>query len=284
VAMRDFEVPINPSCDTDSRVRVSFASAAYGSMGFRGVLYPGAIVTRRWPAGFGVELSGSFPLNLRVLNRRQNQEVEASQYLVELGPVYRHVWGSADVGLALSARFGWTRYDFFLGDVGNDIVPPVVYDALHVGVSAYVPLGTRYVGLELGARYLAVTNVGHEMIAAYNASGALPTANGYRLTAVASGQIVAGLRWLVGFELLGVVSEHTGKGRGWGSEVDSNPSTLCTTAECLGSATCVDLSSAERTPIEGGIFTTGAARDVAWRLTLGVAYRFGWDADRAARR
>jgi hypothetical protein len=158
----------------------------------------------------------------------------------------------------------------------------VIYDAIHLGASAYLPFRTRFVGLEIGASYLAVINVGNEMVEAYNASGELPTAHGYQVSAVLSGQIRRGLRWYSGVELIGFVSEHSGKGHGWGADVLDNPSTLCTSLECLESRGCVDTTTPERTPIEGGIYTTDSANDLSWRVIFGFSYRFGWDPDRAA--
>jgi hypothetical protein len=39
----------------------------------------------------------------------------------------------------------------------------------------------------------------------------------------------------------------------------------------------VDRTTPERTPIEGGIYTTDPAFDLVWRLIFSVSYRFGWD-------
>lgn len=277
-AYRSFSVPIHASCDTDNRTEAAFHSSVYPEIGVRLSFYPGGLFTSRGAAHIGIEGDFHHHLYLKVLNRRRNQEVESSEYAFSVGLTYRIVRGTADRGITVWPRAGFGRYDFFLGDVGNDIVPPFTYDHIYMGLNMYVPLATRYAGLELGGHYLAVLNIGAAAIEAYNASGELPTTHGFEFNAGFSGQIYAGLRWRIAFDMMGFSSSHVGKGHGWGRNVDGNPSTLCTSDACIRNpTTCVDMSSPERTRIEGGIMTTDYGFDLIWRLIFGLSYRFGWD-------
>jgi hypothetical protein len=272
-ANRRFEVPIDPLCDAEFRTSALFESSVYPSLAFRLSFFPGAIVSDRWPAGFGVEASFQHHLAIRVVNRRENQEVDSSQLAASVGALFRHTWGSADHGATLVTRLGWSRYDFFLGAVGNDIVPPVVYDAVQAGLSVQLPLWTRYAVLEFGAAYLRVLSVGDAMTEAYGAEGTVPKGHGYRLSVGLSGQIVRGLRWNASFEGLGVITRFEGKGAGFGTD----PTTVCASGECTTTPGCV---SEYGWSVIGGIATIDDARDSSWRVSIGLSYRPGWDPDR----
>lgn len=275
-AYRNFVVPINPSCDTSARTEAEFQSALYPEIGARLLFYPGGIFTDRWPAHIGLEVDFHHHLYLRVLNRQRNQEVVSKQWAVSGGLTYRIVTGNAERGVTIWPRVGIGRYDFYLGDVGNDIIPPFTYDHIYLGLNMYIPLTTRYAGLELGGHYLAVFNIGQMAIEAYNASGQLPSTHGFQVNLGLSGQVIAGLRWRIAAELYGFISQHHGKGRGWGVAVnEGDPSTICATEECVTFPGCVD-DSPDRAPVTGGIFTTGLARDLILRLVFSVTYRFGW--------
>jgi hypothetical protein len=254
-AQRDFVVPINSSIDTSGREQARFNSSVYPEAGARLAIYPGAIFTDGWAAGFGLEGSFHHHVYMSILNQRQSEEVTAEEYSFTAGAVYRAVLGTADRGATIRARVGYGRFSFFLGDVANDIIPPMTYDHVYVALGAHVPLGTRYAGVDLGAGYLAVLAIGEEATMAYNQSGSAPSSNGFTFAVGASGQIYRGLRWRIGFEMLGFVTE-VGVGRGWGVQ----PSTV------IGGG-------------GEGIETTGPAVDVHWRLIPSLVYRFGWSPD-----
>lgn len=253
-ASRTFYVPIDQVIDTSGRDEARFESSVFPEIGVRLSFYPGGIFTDNWAAGIGVEGSFHHHLFLRVLNRRRNEEVQSEEYSFTVGINYRIALGGADRGLTLWPRIGFGRFSFFLGDEGNDIVPPFVYDHIFLGINAYIPLATRYVGIDLGADYLAVLGIGEHATRAYNASGQLPTTHGFQIQLGLSGQIVAGLRWRLGFEMLGFISEHQGTGQGWGHE----PTTR------------ID------TPSGRGIRTMDKATDIFFRLIPQISYRFGW--------
>jgi hypothetical protein len=253
-ASRTFSVPIDQTIDNSGRSEARFESSVFPEIGARLSFYPGGIFTDNWAAGIGIDGSFHHHLFLRVLNRRRNEEVESEEYAFTVGVNYRIVLGNADRGLTLWPRVGFGRFSFFLGDVGNDIVPPFVYDHIYIGLNAYIPIATRYVGIDMGADYLAVLSIGPHATAAYNASGQLPTTHGFQILIGLSGQIVAGLRWRLGFEMLGFISEHQGVGQGWGYD----PTTR------------ID------TPSGRGIRTMDKATDIFFRLMPQLSYRFGW--------
>ncbi len=253
-ASRSFSVPISESIDNSNRDEARFESAVYPEFGARLSFYPGGVFTDNWAAGIGIEGSFHHHLYLKVLNRRRSEEVESEQYAFTVGATYRVVLGNADRGLTLWPRIGFGRFSFFLGDRGNDIVPPFVYDHIYIGINAYIPLATRYIGIEVGADYLAVLRIGSHATQAYNESGALPTTHGFQIQVGLSGQIVAGLRWRLAFEMLGFISHHQGVGQGWG----------------IDPTTRIDTATGQ------GIQTTGAATDIFFRLIPHLSYRFGW--------
>ena len=260
-ASRDFNVPINAALDTGGRDAARFNSSVFPEIGLRASFYPVAIFNSGWASGLGLEGSFHHHLYLKVFNRRQNQEVQSEEYAFTTGVVYRGVYGSVDRGATFWARVGFGRFSFFLGDLYNDIVPPFVYDHVYVLLSAHIPLGTRHAGVDLGAGYLAVLGVGADATAAYNASGQLPTAHGFRFHVGASGQIYRGLRWRLAFEMLGFISFHQDIGRGWGQD----PTTR------------IDRGGR-------GIQTVGSAVDIFWRLIPQLEYRFGGGAAPATSR
>lgn len=270
MSARSFEVPIDAACDMSSRRAAGLHTSAFPELGARLAFYPGAIFTDRWVSNLGLEFSFRHHLYLKIINHSVNNEVESEEYSISGGVNYRATFGTAERGVTLQPRIGAGRYSFFLGNEGNDIVPPFTYDHIYLGLNLYVPMATRHIGLELGGSYLGVFNIGQEAIIAYNASGQLPEARGFDLNLGLSGQVMAGLRWGLNFELMGFYSQHFGKGRGFGSD----PTTLCQTPECQETVGCVYESGV---PVIGGIATTGTARDIIWRLMLTISYRFGWD-------
>lgn len=259
MAWRSFDVAIDPICDTAGRNEAVFRSAFYPELGLRLAFHPGELFTSSWLANLGVDVAYHHHVHLVVLNRRRNTEVDAEQWSLSVGLRYRAVIGTPSVGVTLIPRIGFHLYEFFLGDEGNDIVPPFTYQALSLGLDIEIPLRTRWVALDLGGHYLPVLSVGESATEAYNASGERPTAHGYRVTAGLGGPIVAGLRWRLGFEVIGHVSHHSGKGRGWGVD----PSTECDD-DC---ATVPDCSTV------GGIMTTDSASDRHFRVVFGFSYR-----------
>jgi hypothetical protein len=253
-ASRTFAVPINQVIDTSGRDEARFESSVFPEFGARLAFYPGGVFTDNWASGIGIEGSFHHHIFLRVLNRRRNEEVKSEEYAFSVGATYRIAIGHADRGLTLWPRAGFARFSFFLGDEGTDIVPPFAYDHLYIGLNAYIPLATRYIGIDLGADYLAVLTIGEYATSAYNESGALPTTHGFQFLVGLSGQIVAGLRWRVAFEMLGFISHHQGVGQGWGHE----PTTRM------------------EDPLGAGIQTLDAAKDIFFRLMPQLVYRFGW--------
>ncbi len=260
-ASRSFTVPIDPETDTVGRDAARSESNIYPEIGTRLVFYFGGLFTDTWPANIGVEGSFHHHLFLRIMNRERDQEVISEEYSLTVGLNYRIVVGNSERGVTLWPRFGYGRFFFFLGDVGNDIVPPFVYDHLYIGLNVYVPIATRHVGIDLGASYLAVLRIGDHATDAYNAEGQFPTTHGFQILAGLSGEIAAGLRWRLAFELQGFYSTHRGTGSGWGYEPTTNISTAS----------------------GRGIQTLGSAKDIFFRLMPQLSYRFGWRPDEERR-
>jgi len=127
--------------------------------------------------------------------------------------------------------------------------------------------------LEAGLNYLGVLTIGDEAWVAYNAEGERPSVQGFQAQVGVSGQVWAGIRWRVGFEVLGFYSKHEGRGFGWGtSECDTE---FCRVPECL-----TELGEQAR----GGVKTTGTAVDINWRFGAFISYRFGWRPEAQGRR
>ena len=260
-ASRSFAVSIDPEIDTVGRDAARCESNIYPEIGTRLVFYFGGLFTDTWPANIGVEGSFHHHLFLRIMNREREQEVLSKEYSFTVGLNYRIVVGNSDRGISLRPRIGFGRFYFFLGDVGNDHVPPFVYDHLYIGLDAYVPIATRHVGIDLGASYLAVLGIGDLATDAYNAEGQFPTTHGFQILAGLSGEIVGGLRWRLAFEMQGFFSTHRGTGSGWGYEPTTN----------------IDTARGR------GIQTVGSAKDIFFRLMPQLSYRFGWTPDEERR-
>ncbi len=251
VISRSFAVPISESIDTANRDVAGFESDFFGLIGFRVSIFPLFLVRPRPLRGLGFEVAAAFDTGLTVLNRRRNEVVDAHYYECEALVAYRLVLGRPDAGAALKIRFGWHRTDFFLGDVGNDIVPPFTYDTLRIDAGVRVPLGTRHLLAEVGVAYLAVMSVGSDATMAYNESGHEPSANGAEVRLGMIGR-------LGGFELGWIYvgrfyrSHHQGVGMGWG----------------------VDPSTRIDTATGQGIQTTDTAKDDIHEVRLTIGYRW----------
>ena len=267
IASRRFNVPINPVCDLPwERPEATLESGVYPEIGLRLAFFPGSLAGNRWWSNIGLEASYHHHLYLKIVNTSQGLEIDAEQQAVGVGLVYRAPIGSR--GTTLQPRVGWERYDFFLGNVGNNIVPPLVYDALYLGLDAEIGLVRGRLAMELGGHYLGVLSIGQEAIEAFNAPQQYPSTHGLFFSAGLSGTIWRGLRWRVAFEFRGFFSTHEGKGQGWGS---GDSSTLCDES-CARVAACDESAP-------GGIQTTGTAHDLTWRLAFQISYRFGWRPD-----
>lgn len=262
LTQRNIDVAIDPNCDgLNRRDQAVLDSGVYTEFGFRTAFYPGAMFSDRWWSGFGLELAYSHHLSLKIVNSSQSDLIEAEEQTVGLRLAYRLAMGQRPITLWF--RFGWFRYSFVLGEEGNDVIPPFVYDNLELGLALHIPIHPRYFGIDFGGGYLAPLSLGDEATMTYNARDAYPSANGFNLNAGIGGAIWRGLRWRIGFELLGFYSDHQGKGRGWGE-------TLCDTV-CAEVPGCLDDA---QNPIEGGIATTDTVSDVVWRLMIQISYRF----------
>lgn len=276
-ASRDFGVPIDPNCSLTGRnTNLGIGISIYSEFGLRASFYPAGIFTRRWVSGLGLDFSFHHHLYLSVVNVRrpaEDREVEAEQYALAVGLVYRLAFGTADIGASLYPRIGFSRFSFALGDRNNDEVPPFVYDHIYLGLALHFPLATRYAVLEAGINYLGVISIGQDASVAYNAEGEIPSAHGFQAQVGVSGQIWAGIRWRLGFEVLGFYSNHTGRGHGWGASTCSTE--WCRMQECLR-------DNGGTAP--GGIKTTGTAVDVNWRFGAFISYRFGWRPEAQGRR
>lgn len=264
IAERIFTLAINPAIDREARPGARVDSGVFPEIGLRLSFYPLALVdSAAWWAGFGIE--GTFHNQIGLVIYRQGEagqpplQIEANEYSASALVTYRGVIGTESVGATIMGAVGWGRFSFFMGPVNNDLVPPFDYDYIHLGLSGSVPFGTPYIGLDLSVAYLGVVSIGFEAAATFNASGSLPTSNGYELLAGLSGRIWGGLRYRVAFELLGFVTSHQGVGRGWGTD----PTTV------IGAAAGAQ-----------GIETVAPTDDLFWRLVLGLSYRFGGGAAR----
>ena len=248
---RYFAVSIDPSIDTNGRQWAEMDTGAYGLIGFRLSLFPFFRVRRTAARGLGLEFSAGTDVGLTILNRRRNEEVDAAYTEGELLLVYNLVLGRPDAGATVMVRFGWHRTEFFLGDVGNDIIPPFVYDTLRIDGGVRVPLGTRHVLIELGWAYLPVLDVGAHANTAYNESGSQASSHGGELRAGIITR-VGGLEvsWLWIGRMYS--SEFTGTGFGWGYE----PTTRMDT------------------PGGRGIATLGPTDDNYHQARLSVGYRW----------
>jgi hypothetical protein len=272
---RNLSVPINAACDIHGR-REARLGATFGEIGGALAFYPGGIVTSRWPAGLGIVGSFTYNLGLAIQNRSTGDTVESSQYSFTVGGRYRWSTGSASRGLSIMAQAGVGRYSFTVSEENNDLVPTFIYDYVYLGLEFFVPLRTRYLGLTLGADYNPVFNYGgDEAVIAYNSHGQVPSVHGFRSVVGLGGAIVGGLRWQIGFELLGFLSDAVGKGQGLGDSSAGN-NTACTLLCRDAGDSCYDETDE---PVQGGIRTEGSVRDIMWRVALLLTYRFGWDAD-----
>jgi hypothetical protein len=272
-ALRSFSVPINPLCDRNTRNEAVLKTGLYSEIGGRGSFYPGAISRDRWYSNLGLEFSFHHDLVLKIVTTSDGQQIDSRQMAITAGLVYRIAAGRRPV--LIFPRAGWGRYSFEMSDVGNDIIPSFVYDHIYLGLNVHLPLYRHRLVLELGGHYLAVLTVGQRALWAYNARQQSPTAHGYSFGAAISGDIVAGLRWRIGLEMMGFSSGHVGKGQGLGS--DPSESTFCNSdMTCFSEPTCTDSGGQ---PVVGGIETAGNASDIALRVLFQISYRFGWNPD-----
>ena len=201
--------------------------------------------------GLGFEFSYLFDIDLTVYNSRRNQEVDAEYSEGEILAVYRLVLGRPDLGAMVTTRIGWHRSHFFLGDVGNDIVPPFKYDTIRLDGGIRVPLGTRHVLFDLGLAYLAVLSVGGSAEQAYGAEGTIPTSHGGEVRLGLMGRI-GGLEVAWQWVLRMFTSEFEGTGFGWGDD----PTTRIDTASGRG------------------IRTMGSVDDRFHQVRLSISYRW----------
>lgn len=247
---RRFDVPINPDVDTSGRSSAAFESGAFGLLGFKVSLFPFSRLSTILLRGLGIEGSAVFDVGLLVLNARYGEEVDASFTEAGASLVYNAVIGRHDRGGIMVTRLGWHRTEFFLGEVGNDIVPPFTYDTFRIEAGGRIPLGTRHMLVDVGLAYLATISVGDEATQAYGSSGTLPSTHG--------GEVHLGLLHRIGRIELALAwygrwfrSEFDGTGQGWGQEP--------TTRMFNGG---------------NGIETTGPTHDSIHQLRFSLGYRF----------
>jgi hypothetical protein len=273
ITQRNFSVGINPLCDyrTNPRNQAYLNTGIFSEIGFGFAFYPGAIFSSRWWSNFGLEFLYRHHLVLKIINETQGTPVDVSEQEVGVGIAYRVPVTTGSRVITILPRLGWRLYDFFLSDVGNDIVPPFDYHQIYLGLNTHIPLVRTRFALSFGASYLAMATIGREAVATYNGLGLLPSSHGVHANLGFSGQIYRGLSWQLGFEFLGFFTSNEGKGRGLGA--DPANSTLCD-SNCARYPSCVDPDTGN--PIVGGIETFGTARDIIWRLVFQMSYRFGW--------
>ena len=248
--LRSFDVSINPEVDRLGRTTAAFESGVYGALGFEVAFFPLARSNIALLRGLGVEGSAVFDVGLNVTSPELGEEVDASFTEAGITLVYGLNIGRDDLGLELGTRIGWHRTEFYLGDLGNDIVPPFTYDTFRFEASCRVPLGTRHLLVDLGLAYLATLSIGTPATTAYGATGSAPSTHG--------GEVRLGLLHRVGRIELGLAwhgrwfrSKFTGVGQGWGQDP--------TTRAFAGG---------------DGIETTGPAHDSIHQLRFAVGYRF----------
>lgn len=246
---RNFSMPINHIRDTRSRTEARMTSDTVGAMGFRVTLYPFVRANVSGIRGLGIEAAATTAVGMEVRNTSLGEVIDSSFYDVDLGLLYRLYVGQGDRGMAVDVRLGWHRTAFYLGEYGNDLIPPFTYDTIRVGLGARVLLGTRHLLAEVHGSYLWVAGVGNEARAAYSASWDVFESHG--------GEVRLGLVGRVGILELSLMwigrwmtTEFDGEGAGWGID----PSTRWS----YGGS---------------GIESTGAATDSHQQVRFGVGVR-----------
>jgi hypothetical protein len=255
VVARDFAIDINPELDPepDARSQAQLETGPVALLGFRVSIFPA--VRARTPALRGIGIEGGYgrAFGLRVRNSRLGIDVSSSYYEADAGLIYRLLFGTIDRGAQLVIRVGWHRTEFYLGETGNDLIPPFTYDTVRLGAGIQVPLFTRHVVAELFAAYLAVAGVQgareYGVLEAYSEDGGF-TSHG--------GEVSAGLVGRAGPLDVGVhwhgrwfSTEFEGPGNGWGLD----PTT-------------------RRDFHEDGIETESPGSDSYQQFRFSVAYRF----------
>lgn len=217
--------------------------------GFRLSLYPFKNANVSGIRGLGVEAAASTTAAMEVRNTSLDEVIESSFYDIDLGLLYRLYIGQRDRGLAVDVRLGWHRTSFYLGEMGNDLIPPFTYDTVRVGLGLRVPLGTRHLLGEVRGSYLWVAGVGGEAERAYSSAWDQVQSHG--------GETRIGLVGRFGFFELSLMwigrwmtSEFDGVGAGYGID----PSTM---VEHGGT----------------GIESTGPAADSYQQVRLGLGVR-----------
>jgi hypothetical protein len=252
--IRLFNLPIDRELD-GTRSMAHLETGYFGVIGFQLGLFPFARFRPIALRGLGAEWSACFAVGLEQPDLGAGVPVDASYREFDLNLAYNVFLGRLDVGGQIMVRLGWHNTDFYLGDVGNDIVAPFEYDAVRFEIGARVPLRTRHLVAEARGSYLLVTSVGSAAAEAYGQEGATPSTQGgeVRLGVIAR---VGGLELDVTY--IGRWFSTTFEGDGYGFGIDRD------------STDAVDLP----TTIGRGIRTTAPAKDSFQQIRLGLGYRW----------
>lgn len=246
---RDFSLPVDPEKSSLKLTNISYNSGFYSSFSFGFMFFPGAIFTSKRISGLGLQFSFLHHIYLKTTAKENEAqyEIETKEYAYYVGVIYRLTMGTINIGAILYFYLGYGRESFYLGKEHNNTIPPYVYDYMRVGLNLYIPFSTHYIGIIIGGSYLGTFSIGEEASKAFSEEGDSPTANGFDFNIGLRGTIFKGLKWELGFELMGFSASYMGSGQGY----DDDPNSQIT--------------------------TTDSSFDLFWRIMPKLIYIFGWD-------
>ncbi len=246
--LRLFRLPIDRNIDGD-RSLAHFESKYFGNVGFHISLFPFARFDAPAIRGLGVEVSAAFGVGLD-FSISDERSVAALYDELDLSLVYILVLGRRDVGGHLLFRLGWHQTNFYLGNIGNDIIAPFEYDSFRIDIGARVPLRTRHILAELRGAYLFTPSIGPDAAQAYSAAESPPSSHAAELRAGLLFR-VGGLELAVLYISRWFITRFEGLGFGYGED----PSTKLSTGG-------------------NGIQTTEPAMDQFQQIRLSLGYRW----------
>ena len=247
-AYRDFSLPVDSANTNIASVsNISYKSGLFPEFSFGFSFYPAAIFTDSRLSGLGLQFYFSHHIYLRSVIEGTQQEVSTKEYAYYIGTVYRLTLGSINIGAIIYFYFGYGRESFSLGKENNIVMPTFNYDYIKLGVDLYFPFGTHYIGMVIGGGYLGGFSIGEEASRAFSEEGDSPTAHGFEFSLGLKGSLVKGLKWYLGFDLIGFSTSYMGSGQGY----DDDPGTYLTAED--------------------------SSLDLFWRIIPKLIYVFGWN-------